>query len=131
MNLFPVTSIYAALCALIILFLAVRVVQVRRSEKIGIGVGDNRTLERRVRIHANAVEYVPMALILLGLAESAGLAAVGLHAAGATLVLARLLHAYGMTHSAGHSFGRFWGVLLTWIVLLSLSLTLLIHPFLN
>lgn len=128
MNLFPISSIYAGLCGLLLLTLAYRVVQIRRTHKIGIGLGENRTLERRVRIHANATEYVPIALILLALVEAAQAPAVALHAAGAGLVAARVLHAYGMSHSAGASFGRFYGVLLTWIVILCLSLTLLIRP---
>lgn len=105
MSLFPITSIYAALCGLLVLALAVRVAHIRRSQKIGIGDGGNRVLERRIRIHANAIENVPMVLILLGLAESGGLPAWAPHAAGATLMVARILHAQGLTQSAGHSFG--------------------------
>lgn len=131
MNALPITSVYAALCALLMLYLAFRVVQVRRSEKIGIGVGDNRTLERRVRIHANAAENVPIALILLALVEVSQIPAAGVHLAGVSLLLARSLHAYGMTRSSGHSFGRFYGVLLTWIVILALSATLLIRPLMH
>jgi len=131
MLLFPITSIYAALCGLLLLTLAWRVVEVRRAAKVGIGDGANPQLARRIRIHANAVEYIPIALILLGLAEAGGFPAWSLHACGASLVVARVLHAYGMTQSAGTSFGRFYGVLLTWLVLLALSLSLLIRPFLN
>lgn len=127
MHAFPITSIYAALCTLLIVVLAYRVVVLRRSEKIGLGDGANRLLERRVRIHANAVENVPLALILLALAEASGLPALALHLAGATLFVARVLHAYGLSQSAGHSQGRFLGVLFTWAVLLSLSLTLLLR----
>ena len=39
MSLFPITSIYAALCGLLVLALAVRVAHIRRSQKIGIGDG--------------------------------------------------------------------------------------------
>lgn len=128
MNLFPITSIYAALCGLLVLLLAVRVAHIRRSQKIGIGDGGNRVLERRIRIHSNAIENVPMVLILLGLAESAGLTPWALHAAGVTLIVARVLHAQGLTQSAGHSFGRLYGVALTWALLLGLSLVLLLRP---
>ncbi len=128
---FAITSIYAALCGLLLLALAWRVVEVRQASKVGIGDGANSKLERRIRIHANAVEYIPITLILLGLAEAGGFPAWALHASGASLVIARLLHAYGMTQSAGRSFGRFYGVLLTWLVLLALSLSLLLRPFLT
>ena len=130
MNLFPITSIYAALAGLLLLTLAWRVVAVRRRERIGLGDGQNRDLDRRIRIHANAVEYVPIALILLALAEAAGTAALAVHAAGATLIIARVLHAVGLTQSPGHSYGRFLGVLLTWLVIAGLSLNLLLRPLL-
>ncbi|GMU43154.1 MAG: MAPEG family protein [Xanthomonadales bacterium] len=130
MNPFAITSIYAALCALLLLWLAWRVVELRRREKIGIGNGGNHALERRVRIHANAVEYVPIALILLALVEAGGAPAWSVHAAGATLLVARLLHAWGLNGSAGHSIGRFWGVLLSWLAIAGLSLYLLLRPLL-
>lgn len=131
MSLFPITSIYAALSGLLVLALAVRVAHIRRSQKIGIGDGGNRVLERRIRIHANAIENVPMVLILLGLAEAGGLPPWALHAAGATLIVARILHAHGLTQSAGHSFGRLYGVMLTWALLAGLSLALLLRPLMT
>lgn len=131
MQLFPITSIYAALAGILLLVLAWRVVTVRRRERIGLGDGQNRDLERRIRIHANAVEYVPIALILLALAEAAGNPAWAIHAAGASLIVARVLHAVGLTQSHGHSFGRFVGVLLTWLVIFGLSATLLLRPLLD
>ncbi len=54
-----------------------------------MGDGANPDLARRIRIHANAVEYIPIALILLALAEAAGTPAWSVHAAGATLIIAR------------------------------------------
>lgn len=131
MHLFPITSIYAALCGLLLLWLSWRVVEVRRREKIGLGHGDNRLLERRVRVHGNFVEHVPFALLLLALAEAGGAAPSALHVAGATLVLARVLHAWGLSTSAGLSTGRFWGVLLTWLSILGLSLCLLLRPWMH
>ena len=66
----PVTALYAALLSIIFLVLAVRVIQVRRSEKIAIGDGGSAILTRRMRVHSNFAEYVPMALVLLALAGS-------------------------------------------------------------
>lgn len=118
----PITALYAGLCGLIVFTLAFRVVVLRRRLRIGMGDGNNADLARRVRIHANAVEHIPLLLILLALAEGLGASPVLLHAAGIGVVIARVLHASGMTRSAGHSFGRFWGVLITWIVLALLSI---------
>ena len=131
MTPFPITSIYAALCSLLVLVLALRVAQFRNRQQIGIGDGGNRVLERRIRIHANAIENIPLVLILLGLVEASSVAPWILHTAGLTLVVARILHAYGLSRSAGRSFGRLYGVALTWVLLLGLSLCLLLRPLLT
>lgn len=47
------------------------------------------------------------------------------HLAGATLIVGRLLHAWGLSHTSGTSFGRFTGTVLTWLVLLVGALGLL------
>lgn len=123
---FPITSLYAALCGLIVLALAVRVIARRRAMKIGIGVGQDKELERFVRAHANAIEYLPIALIVLALCEARGLAAPLLHTFGVALVLGRVLHAQGLSRRSGVSFGRFWGLLLNLLMLLLASLALLL-----
>ena len=116
-----ITALYAGLCGLLLLGLAVLVVARRRSARIGIGVSDDRELERRVRAHGNAAEYVPIALLLLLVAEMSGLGGTWLHLAGITLVASRLAHAFGLTRSAGSTPGRFVCTLGTWIVILVLS----------
>ena len=49
------------------------------------------------RAQANFIEYVPIALLLLAVAESQGLTGWLLHTSGVILVLARLLHAWGLS----------------------------------
>ena len=46
-----------------------------------------------MRRHANFVEYVPLALILIGLLEFNGVASNYIHYLGAALLLGRVLHA--------------------------------------
>jgi len=41
---------------------------------------------------------------------------------GITLVVGRVLHAYGLTRNAGPSIGRAVGILLTWLMILLASL---------
>lgn len=48
-----------------------------------------------MRRHANFVECVPLALILIALLEMNGVAGGAIHGLGAGLVLARLSHAFG------------------------------------
>lgn len=116
-----VSALYAGLAGILLTVLAARVVLRRRSSGIGIGVRDDRDLERRVRVHANAVEYVPIAIVLLVAAELVGLAAIWLHVAGATLIVGRVLHAIGFSGTAGPSAGRFLGIISSWLVTLLLG----------
>ncbi|MEZ5456226.1 MAG: MAPEG family protein [Lysobacteraceae bacterium] len=114
----PITAIYAAGCALLILVLAARVVQARLRHRVGIGDAGHADLALRVRVHANAVEYVPLALLLILLLELGGTSALWIHALGGVLLFARLAHAIGLSTTSGTSPGRFVGTLLTWGVLL-------------
>lgn len=93
----PVTALYAALLAPLLILLSVRVIRLRRSERVAIGDGGDASLLRAMRVHANFSEYVPLALVLMGLAESLATAPLLLHALGATLVAGRLSHAYGVS----------------------------------
>ncbi len=117
-----ITAIYASLAGLLLLVLSFRVVRWRRKLSVGLGDGGQESLLRAQRAQANFTEYVPIALILLAVAESQVLTGWLLHTAGAVLLLARLLHAWGLSQSSGRSFGRYWGTLLTWVVILALSL---------
>lgn len=123
----PVTSIYAALLALLVIFLAMRVVGVRFHAKVGLGTGQGGGLEQRVRVHGNAIENVPIALILLMLLEVGGLGAGWLHGIGATLLVSRILHAWGLSRSRGTSFGRFAGTLGTWLLVAGMAVLLLVR----
>lgn len=93
----PITAVYAALLALLFVFLSVRVIGFRRAVRIGLGDGGDTALLRRVRVHANFAEYVPLCLVLIGLAESLKAPAVLLHATGVLLLASRFSHAYGVS----------------------------------
>jgi uncharacterized membrane protein YecN with MAPEG domain len=74
-------------------------------------------------VQANFVEYTPITLTLLILAELQGASILLLHAAGLLLVVGRALHAVGLRQSAGRTFGRFYGTLATWFALVVLIVT--------
>jgi uncharacterized membrane protein YecN with MAPEG domain len=117
-----ITLFYAAVHALLMMVLAANVVFHRRASKIGIGDGGDHRLLRKIRAHANFVEYVPVALILLALLELSGAQALWLWIFGGVLLLGRLLHAFGLSRKSGYSPGRFFGTLLTWIALAAMAL---------
>ena len=73
-----ITMLYAGLCVLLVVFLGARVAAWRFRHKIGLGDGGDKELIKRVRAHANATEYLPLALLLLGGMELNGQAYDGL-----------------------------------------------------
>lgn len=123
----PHTSLYAALLGLMVLFLAFRVVRLRRSQKVGLGAGGDAQIEHAMRVMSNFVEYVPIGLILIGLLEINSTPAWMIHLFGATLLLARLAHLQGFGSSSGVTRGRYFGTLGTWLVILFAGLANLVH----
>ena len=116
-----ITMLYAGLCTILVVVLGLRVVLFRFRHRIGLGDGGDANLQRRVRVHANAIENLPLALLLLGGLELNGYSAPLIHGFGATLFVSRLLHAWGLSHSSGTSKGRFLGTLFTWLLMLSMA----------
>lgn len=117
-----ITLLFAALHALMLVALAVPISRRRRQQRIGIGDGGDAQLALSIRVQANFIEYVPLALLLLLLLELGGLPAIWLYVFGTALLLGRILHATGLSRSAGVTFGRFWGTALTWLDLLAMAL---------
>jgi len=113
----PITMLYAGALSLVLLVLSIRVIQARGATKVFMGDGGNELMVRRMRGQANFVEYVPMVLILMALLEYGGTAGWLLHALGATLLVARLLHGYTFAFATHFPPGRFGGALLTQLVL--------------
>jgi len=114
----PVTLATAAACALLNVWLAVRIGQVRRAEKVSIGDGGNPRLIARMRAQLNFVEYAPIVLILIGLIELAVGTETWLWAVAALFVVARILHAFGMD---GWMPGRGIGIAVTLLVTIGLA----------
>jgi uncharacterized membrane protein YecN with MAPEG domain len=117
-----ITLLFASLHALLLLVLLARISRHRHGHRIGLGDGGDAVLARKIRVHGNFIEHAPFALLLMALLESCGLPSPWLWTFGAALLLGRVLHAAGMSRSAGHSFGRFYGTALTWLVLLAMAL---------
>lgn len=108
-----VTPIYAGLLALLFLGLSYRVVLGRRGLRISIGHGDDKDMEKRMRVQANCAEYAPFGIILLAMAEMQGMPIWLVHVSGVALLLGRMLHAYGLGSSPQVPFARVWGMYLT------------------
>ncbi len=116
-----VSALFAGLLALLLLLLSARVSRWRYRAEAAFGDAGNAELARAIRVQANFIEYVPIALVLLTLLELGGLPSRWLWALGTLLLLARVLHAWGLSLSAGRSFGRYWGTALTWMVMMGMA----------
>lgn len=109
----PVTSLYAGLLALLVVGLALRVAMQRRRGRIALGDGDDPVLRRAIRGHGNAVETIPLGLILLGLSELAGAPVWALHLYGLVFAAGRAMHAWHFSVRGAPMFLRVAGMLMT------------------
>ncbi|MFK8010899.1 MAG: MAPEG family protein [Marinicellaceae bacterium] len=116
-----ITGLFASILGILIILLAYKVVSFRRSNKVGIGDNGDKSGILAIRAHANAIEYIPMLVILMGIYEVNGGNVTVLYVIGALAVVARFMHAFGLSKSAGVSTGRFYGTALTWLITVVLS----------
>jgi uncharacterized protein len=91
-----IVPIYAAIFAVMLVVLSLRVASMRGDVRIAIGDGGNIILRRRIRVQGNFTEYVPMALLLFMFVELQGWPHWLVHGLCLVLLAARLLHAYGI-----------------------------------
>ena len=112
-----VTPLYLGLLALWYLALSIRVVNYR-GHGISLGDGGDPNLLRLMRGHANFAEYVPLILLMIGVLELSHFSIYVLHVLGLALLVARVLHGIALSFSQQWKFGRYWGTLLTFILLL-------------
>ena len=118
---------YAAILVLIFVVLAWRVIQMRSSAKISMGHGGDPIMERRIRVHGNFAEYVPLALLLLAFMEMQRHSIYIIHILCLILVFARIVHAIGVTPVRENLQMRVIGASSTFIVLVVASIFLLIN----
>ena len=117
---------YAALFALVFVYLSLRTIGLRRRLQIAVGDAGNPLMLRAMRVHANFAEYVPFALLLIFLVESQGARAALVHGLCLTLLIGRSLHAWGVSQARENFRFRVIGMVLTFSTLVSAALYLLI-----
>jgi len=122
-----ITAFYGGLLGLLLLVLTARVILYRRKNSIAFGDADQPQMTALMRAHGNFTETVPMALILMGLAELNGASAVLLHITGAALLAGRLLHGFGVPAKTTPLRWRTYGMILTLVAMLLAALLALLH----
>ena len=125
-----VTPIYAAILGLGFVALSFLTLRLRRNNKIALGDGGNRQLLRAIRVHSNFAEYVPLALLLLYMAETNGAPLYLMHFMGIFLLIGRVSHAWGVSQENENFKFRVYGMIGTFNALIVSSLYILAAAFL-
>ncbi len=120
-----ISAIYAVLSALLIIYLSFKVIKSRRKHRISVGDGGNEELQTAQGAQSNAIEYLPISLILLFYLEYNGAGAWIIHLAGAALISGRIIHAHGLLN--GSMRRRVLGMQITIYVLIGLCLLNLVY----
>jgi uncharacterized protein len=90
------TSIYAAFSGLLLVYLALQTIKVRRANKVKLGDGGVFDLQSASRAHGNFAEYMPIAIIMLFLLEYNGAPVLLIHVMGIAFLAGRWIHAQGL-----------------------------------
>jgi hypothetical protein len=120
---------YGAIFALLYIGLTIRVIALRNRGRVSLGSGGDPALERAIRIHANFIEYVPLALILLTAMEMQQRSHYVLHVLCLMLLVGRICHFIALSRENTANPLRGVGVGLTIIVLLVAAIILIIDFF--
>ena len=124
-----ITAFYASLLGLFFTILTFRVLALRGVTLLKWLAFNNfgaQALERSVRAHGNFIEYVPMVLLMMYLAEAADLSPLRLHITGALLLLGRVMHGVCFGFMEFNMPLRLGGMVLTLLALINISVSLLI-----
>ncbi|HKJ16969.1 MAG TPA: MAPEG family protein [Xanthomonadales bacterium] len=124
-----VTILYAGLLGIISLVLSFLVGNIRGKAGVSIGDGGNKDLLLAMRRQANFVEYVPLALILIGFLEMNGVSGTVIHTMGAVLVISRIAHAQGLRADNMQGIGRLIGAAGTALLTLVASVWCIVAYF--
>ncbi|MTD25635.1 MAPEG family protein [Erwinia sorbitola] len=92
-----VSALYVIIGMLFIIKFSLDVVRLRRQYRISIGDGGVSDLQLAIRIHGNAVENIPIAVLLLVMMEMNGADIWMLHLLGLFFFFGRLMHSYGLS----------------------------------
>jgi uncharacterized membrane protein YecN with MAPEG domain len=129
-NIAMATTLYGALLGLWLVVLSLRVIALRGSPGMGwlkFGYTGEQAVTRSARAQGNLIEYAPMFVILMFIAESGGVSSFSLHYYGGTFLLGRLMHGACMGFMEKSVILRSGGTILTLLPLLGISVLLLMQ----
>ena len=113
-----VTVTYTLILVSFMLILAFRIIDLRGSPVTKFLHSENRTVDeetlyRAVRAHGNLIEYAPLFLILMLIAELNGLSSTYLHLSGSIFTVGRFMHGIVFSFMKPNLILRVGGMILT------------------
>ena len=114
-NVTMITPIYAGFFGILLVCLCWRVVSLRNRQENKMNESGHTALTAAVRAQDNLQEYLPVALLLMFMVENLHFSVWIVHALGALLVIARVIHLKGINEPSGKSLRRRVGTRLTWV----------------
>lgn len=117
--------IYASVSAFLITWLSLNVIRKRRENRVSIGDGGNLELKTAIAAQSNAIEYIPIALLLLFALEYNEANILIVHFLGLSLIAGRIIHARGIISDTLNV--RVLGMQITFFTIIMLAITNLIY----
>jgi len=111
-------GLYAGLLALLYLALSIRHVRARVAHRASRTAASQAALERTEMALGDFATAVPLALLLLLFCTLLMVSPYVVHVLGVLLLVARLVHAVGVSRGGSGSTGGFAGITLTWLMIL-------------
>lgn len=123
-NAIALFALTTALLTFLYIYLTALIVMKRRESKILFKDGQDSILLSRIRAHANFAEYVPLILILMGIAILLNVPLTYLSLCAAATLIGRYAHAFGLLRPVIREHIRFraFGMILTLLALLLLAI---------
>lgn len=93
-----VSSLYIVFSALILFKLSLEVIKLRTQYQVTYGDGGFCELQTALRVQSNAIEYIPISMLLLLMMEMNGAPVWAIHLCGLIFIIARIFHYFGLKH---------------------------------
>lgn len=120
-----ITALYASVLAGLLIWLSFQVINQRRDNKVMYADGGVEKLTIARTAQGNAVDYIPITLILMGLAEFNGAGVFWIHLTGLVFCAGRFIHARAILNESLK--GRIKGMKLTFAAMVGLILLNLVN----
>ena len=125
-----ISTLLTSIIAIWLLVLSARVIALRGVSFLKFFSFNNygeQTLTRAIRAQGNLIEYAPIFLILIFIAEYNGAHPHMLYMAGTIFLIARLMHGFAFGFMKHNPFLRVGGTLLTFLSMLIISVNNIIY----